>query len=249
MAGHSKWANIKHRKARQDAKKGKVWSKCSRAIIMAARNGGGDPDTNLALRYAIEEAKAANMPKDTIEKAVKKGSGELGAESYEAMAYEGYGPGGVAVLVEALTDNRNRTAGEVRSIFDKHGGNLGTSGSVAFVFDQRGMFLIGKTAADEEQVMEAAMEAGAEDISEEGDQWQILCEQSDFHQVSQAFDQAGIKPAVAQITMIPNNTVEVTGDLVRKIMNLIDALEDNDDVQKVHTNADIPDDELAALES
>jgi YebC/PmpR family DNA-binding regulatory protein len=249
MAGHSKWANIKHRKARQDAKKGKVWSKCARAIIMAARNGGGDPDTNLTLRYAIDEAKAANMPKDTIEKAVKKGSGELGAENYEAITYEGYGPGGVAVFVEALTDNRNRTAGEVRSLFDRNGGNLGTSGSVAFVFNQRGMFLIDKSKAGEEQIMEAALEAGAEDISDEDDQWQILCDATEFHQVRQAFESAAIEPDVAEITMIPTNTVETTGDMVRKIMNLIDALEDNDDVQKVHTNADIPDEELAALES
>ena len=248
MAGHSKWANIKHRKARQDAAKGKTWSKCARAIIVAARNGGGDPDTNLALRYAIDEAKAANMPKDTIEKAVKKGSGELGGENYEAATYEGYGPGGVAVFVESLTDNRNRTGGEVRHIFDKHGGNLGTDGSVAFVFDRRGLIAVPKQQIDEEALMEAALEAGADDIADEGDYWQITTDPADFQPVREALDKAGVPIEEASLALLPNNTVECAGDQARKVMNLIDALEDNEDVQKVYANFDIPDEEMAALE-
>ncbi len=247
MAGHSKWANIKHRKARQDAIKGKTWSKCARAIIVAARGGGGDPDTNLTLRYAIDEAKAANMPKDTIEKAVKKGSGELGGEAYEAASYEGYGPNGVAVFVECLTDNRNRTAGEVRSTFSKAGGNLGTSGSVAYMFDRKGLFLVPRESADEETIMEAALEAGAEDVSDEGEHWQVLTDPTAFAAVREALSNAGYELSVAQLSMIPNNTVECTGDEARKIVNLVDVLEDNDDVQKVYTNADIPDEALAEL--
>jgi YebC/PmpR family DNA-binding regulatory protein len=248
MAGHSKWANIKHRKARQDEKKGKVWSKCSRAIIMAARQGGGDLDTNLTLRYAVDEAKAANMPKDTIDKAIKKGTGELGGENYEAVTYEGYGPNGVAMFVECLTDNRNRTAGEIRSIFAKAGGNLGTDGSVAFVFNRRGLFTVARDKVDEEQIMEAALEAGAEDVTEEGDYWSIETEPSEFQQVRSALEAAGIEFESAELTMIPSNTVECTGKDAQKVMNLVDTLEDNDDVQKVHANFDIPDEDLAALE-
>ena len=248
MAGHSKWANIKHRKARQDEKKGKVWSKCSRAIIMAARQGGGDLDMNLTLRYAVDEAKAANMPKDTIDKAIKKGTGELGGENYEAVTYEGYGPNGVAMFVECLTDNRNRTAGEIRSIFSKAGGNLGTDGSVAFVFNRRGLFTVAKEKVGEEQIMEAALEAGAEDVAEDGDYWSIETAPTDFQQVRDGLEAAGIEFESAELTMIPTNTVECTGKDAQKVIDLVDALEDNDDVQKVHANFDIPDDELAALE-
>ncbi len=248
MAGHSKWANIKHRKARQDERKGKVWSKCSRAIIMAARQGGGDPDTNLNLRYAIDEAKAANMPKDTIDKAVKKGTGELGGENYEAGTYEGYGPGGVAMFIEILTDNRNRTAGEVRHIFDRNGGNLGTDGSVAFLFNRRGLFTVPKDRIGEEAIMEAALEAGAEDVTDGGGAWEIQTDPADFQQVREALEAAGVSFDVAELTMIPTNTVECTGEDAKKTLRLAEALEDNDDVQKIHTNADIPDEELAALE-
>jgi len=248
MAGHSKWANIKHRKARQDEKKGKIWSKCARAIIMAARNGGGDLDTNLTLRYAVDEAKAANMPKDTIDKAIKKGTGELGAENYEAVTYEGYGPNGVAMFVECLTDNRNRTAGDVRSIFAKHGGNLGTDGSVAFVFNRRGLFTVAKEKVGEERIMEAALEAGAEDVAEDGDFWSIETDPTAFQQVRDGLEQAGIELDTAELTMVPTNSVVCTGTDAKKVMNLVDALEDLDDVQKVHANFDIPDEELAALE-
>ncbi len=247
MAGHSKWANIKHRKARQDAKRGNAWSKCSKAIIVAAKNGGGDPEMNLTLRYAIEEAKAANMPKDTIAKAIKKGTGELEGESYEEATYEGYGPNGVAVFVECLTDNRSRTAPDVRHIFSKHGGNLGTDGSVAFVFDSKGLITIKKDAADEEKIMEVALEAGADDVTDEGDCWQVLTAPGDFHAVKTAIDAAGLATEVAELTMIANNTVACAGADAQKVFNLIEALEECDDVQKVHTNADIPEEELNAL--
>lgn len=248
MAGHSKWANIKHRKARQDSKRSKQWSKCARAIIVAARQGGGDPAMNLTLRYAIDEAKAANMPKDTIEKAVKKGSGELGGEAYEAMTYEGYAPGGVAVFIECLTDNKNRTAGDVRFIFDKNNGNLGTNGSVAYLFKPKGQITLAKDAVEEDKLMELALEAGAEDVSDEGELWLVACEATDYAAVKTAIDEASLEPESAELTMIPDTTVECTGKIAVQVMRLIDALEDHDDVQKVHANFDIPDEELAAMD-
>lgn len=248
MAGHSKWANIKHRKARQDSKRSKQWSKCARAIIVAARQGGGDPAMNLTLRYAIDEAKAANMPKDTIEKAVKKGSGELGGEAYEAMTYEGYAPGGVAVFIECLTDNKNRTAGDIRSIFDKNGGNLGTNGSVSYMFQPKGQITLPKDAIGEDKLMMIALEAGAEDVSDEGDVWLVSSDATDYAAVKTAIDEAGLEPESAELTMIPDNTIECTGKTAVQVMRLIDLLEDNDDVQKVHANFDIPDEELAAME-
>lgn len=248
MAGHSKWANIKHRKARQDAVKGKTWSKCSRAIIVAAKNGGGDPDTNLTLRYAIDEAKAANMPKDTIEKAIKKGSGELGeGENYDEVRYEGYGAGGVAVIVDCLTDKVTRTAPEMRKIFEKHGGNLGKPGAVAFGFASKGVILIEASKISEEQLMELALEAGAEDVSESGGAWEVTSEVGDFMAVRQAIEAAGIEPDSAEVTMIPLNTVACDATLAAKVMRLIDELEEHDDVQKVYSNADIPDEVMAQL--
>ncbi len=250
MAGHSKWANIKHRKARQDTVRGKMWSKCSRAIIAAARNGGGDPATNLTLRYAIEEAKAANMPKDTIERAVKKGAGEGDdAVNYEAIRYEGYGPEGVAVIVDALTDNRNRTAPEMRTIFGKFGGNLGATGCVGYNFEPKGIITIEKDKAPgEEALMELAIEAGAEDVSLEDDVWTITTAPTDYITVKEAIDAKGIECASAELTMEPANTVAVSVGGAGKVMRLIDALEDNDDVQKVYTNADIPEEALAGME-
>jgi YebC/PmpR family DNA-binding regulatory protein len=248
MAGHSKWANIKHRKARQDSKRSKVWSKCARAIIVAARNGGGDASANLTLRYAVDEAKAANMPKDTIENAIKKGTGDLEGEQYEQVIYEGYGPNGVAIMLDILTNNRNRTAGEIRKIFERANGNLGTTGCVAYVFESKGQLLIEKAKATEEQLMDIALEAGAEDITDEDEAWQVLCEPTNLIPVREAIERAGIEIASAQITMIPNNTVTCTGDDARKVLNLLDHLEDHDDVQKVHSNVDVPEEELAALE-
>lgn len=253
MAGHSKWANIRHRKERQDKKKGKVWSKCSKAIMVAARAGGGDPETNLALRYAIDEAKYANMPKDTIKRAIEKGSGDAGGAEFQTIVYEGYGPGGTALIIDALTDNNTRTVGEVRSIFKKAGGSLGTSGTVAFMFTTKGQIFIDANKYDEDQVMEAALEAGAEDVqAPEADgadkgAWVIETEPTEFQGVKDALESAGIEIVEAEITRIPGNTVEVTGDDVRKMMNLIDTLEDNDDVQKVYSNADFDAEELAKL--
>jgi YebC/PmpR family DNA-binding regulatory protein len=251
VAGHSKWANIKHRKERQDKKKGKIWSKCSRAIIAAARAGGPDPETNLALRYAIDEAKYANMPKDTIKRAVDKGAGSAGGDAFESVTFEGYGPSGVAVLVDTLTDNNTRTVSEVRNIFNKGGGNMGNAGSVAFMFETKGQIMIEATAASEDAIMEAALEAGAEDVeSPDGDEgyWTVVTDPTDFLGVQDALKGAGLAITEAEITKIPQNTVDITGDDVRKLMNLVDTLEDNEDVQKVYTNADISDEDIAALD-
>jgi YebC/PmpR family DNA-binding regulatory protein len=248
MAGHSKWANIKHRKARQDAVKGKLWSKCSRAIIVAAKNGGGDPATNLALRYAIDEAKAANMPKDTIEKAIKKGSGEgADAQAYEEIRYEGYGASGVAIIVDVLTDNVNRTAPEMRKIFEKHGGNLAKPGAVAFGFNARGVILIESSKVSEDRIMEIALEAGADDIVESGGAWEVTCEPSQLMQVKDAITEAGIETDSAELTMIPMTTIACDEAAAAKIMRLVDALEDHDDVQKVYHNAEIDDEVMAKL--
>lgn len=249
MAGHSKWANIRHRKGRQDAKRSKVWSKCSRAIIVAAKAGGGDPAMNLNLRYAIDEAKAQNMPKDTIAKAVEKGSGGGEGSDYEEILYEGYGPNGVALMVEILTDNRNRTASELRKVFEKGGGNLGASGCVAYNFEKKGEIYIEKAKADEDQLMEIALEAGAEDIEDDGEAWRIVTDPSAFMPVKDALDGAGIDPASASISMIASNTVECVGKAAQKVLNLIEAFEDHDDVQKVHANFDIPDEEMAKLDA
>ncbi|MFK7960507.1 MAG: YebC/PmpR family DNA-binding transcriptional regulator [Phycisphaerales bacterium] len=246
MAGHSKWANIKHRKARQDAVKGKAWSKCSRAIIVAARAGGGDPNTNLTLRYAIDEAKAANMPRDTIEKAVKKGSGDLdNAEQYEEIRYEGYGPAGVAVIVDCLTDKTTRTSPELRKMFERSGGNLGKTGAVSFGFDTKGVFLIEAEATTEETLMDVALEHGADDVVTSEGGFEVTCEPSDFAGLREALDAAEIALASAEITMIPQTTIACDASTAAKVMRLVEALDDHDDVQKVHHNADIPDEVLA----
>jgi len=248
MAGHSKWANIKHRKARQDSKRSKIWSKCAKAIMVAAKHGGGDPDSNLTLRYAIDESKSENMPKDTIENAIKKGCGELEGVTYEEFTYEGYGPNGVAILLDILTDNRNRTASEVRKIFEKGGGNLGTTGCVAYIFEAKGQIFISKDATDEDTLMDLALESGAEDVEDEGEGFVISCEPSSFLPLRQAIEAADIAIESASLTMIPSNTVECTGNDARKVFNLIDTLEDNDDVQKVHANHEISEEELATLD-
>lgn len=254
MAGHSKWSNIRHRKERQDKKKGKIWSKCSKAIMVAARAGGGDPETNLALRYAIDEAKYANMPKDTIKRAIEKGSGEAGGAEFQQIVYEGYGPGGTALIIDSLTDNNTRTVGEVRSIFKKGGGSMGNAGTVAFMFATKGQIYIDANAYDEEKIMDAALEAGAEDVqapeadgSDKG-VWTIVTDPTEFQAVKDELEGAGIEIMEAEIIRIPENTVPVGGDDVRKVMNLIDALEDNDDIQKVYSNAEFDQDELAKLD-
>ena len=246
MAGHSKWANIKHRKARQDAVRGRAWSKCSRAIIVAAKAGGGDPDMNLSLRYAIDEARSANMPKDTIEKAIKKGSGATGeGANYEEVRYEGYGPGGVAIIVDCLTDNVNRTAPEMRQIFEKSGGNLAKPGAVSFGFSSKGLVLIEASKTSEDQLMEIALEAGADDVVEAGGAWEVTCAPADFIGVKEAIVAAGIEPDSAELTMIPVNTVACDAKVGEKVLRLIDAIEEHDDVQKVYSNADIPEEVMA----
>lgn len=249
MAGHSKWANIKHRKARQDKVRGKMWSKCSRAIIVAARQGGGDPDMNVTLRYAIDDAKAVNMPKDTIEKAIKKGTGELdGGVEYTPMRFEGYGPGGVAIIVDCLTDNVNRTAPEIRMVFDKYHGKLGVSGSVAFGFTQRGCLLVPREGVSEEAIFEKAIDAGAEDVQRSDEMWEVYTAPGDLHAVKSALEAADFAIESAEVTMIPGATVECSGDAAERVMKLIDAIEDLDDVQKLYTNAQIADADLTRLQ-
>ncbi len=241
MAGHSKWANIKHRKARQDAVKGKAWSKCSRAIMVAVKNGGPDPETNLTLRYAIEDAKAVNMAKDTIEKAIKKASGEGNdGVSYEEVRYEGYGPAGVAIIVDVLTDNVNRTAPEMRKIFEKGNGNLAKPGAVSFGFTSSGIILIESKHVTEDGLMEVALEAGANDIicSEGG--FEVTCEPTDFLTVKEAIENADIAMVSSEVTMVPSTTVDCDVNTGEKVLKLIESLEDHDDVQKVYSNADIP---------
>jgi YebC/PmpR family DNA-binding regulatory protein len=241
VAGHSKWHNIKHRKAAVDKKRGRLWSKCSRAILAAARQGGGDPDSNLILRYAIDEARYANMPRDTIDRLIKKGSGEIGGDAWERVRYEGYGPGGVAVLVDALTDNRTRTVGDLRLQFGKFGGNLGAAGCVGYMFEAKGQIVLAG-AAPEEKVMEAAIEAGAEDVAApEGEEgvWVVTTGPTDFQTVKTGLEKAGLAIENAGLEMVPTTRVEVAGEDARKLLLLIDAVEDLDDVQKVYINGDV----------
>jgi YebC/PmpR family DNA-binding regulatory protein len=239
MAGHSHWSKIKRAKGATDAKRGKIWSKIARKIIIAAK-GGGDPRDNLSLRYTIDEAKAANMPKDTIEKAILKGTGELGGENYEAMTYEGYGPGGVALYIEALTNNRARTAPELRSILERNGANLATSGSVAFQFTKQGIITIKADAVTEDALLEAALDAGAEDVKNEVEVFEVITTPTAFMRVKDALGAQNIPIEAAEITNMPNNTIGVDSEPAQKLLKLIDALEDNDDVQTVSHNAEIP---------
>jgi YebC/PmpR family DNA-binding regulatory protein len=249
MAGHSHWAGIKHKKALIDNRRGKLWSKLSKAIIVAAKIGGGDPNANLRLRYAIIDAKAGNMPKDTIDRAIKKGAGELEGANFEEILYEGYGPNGVAVLCEILTDNRNRTAGEVRKIFEIAGGKLGATGCVAWMFDRKGLIEIPADQTDEDRLMELALEAGAEDVRRSGSSFEIICDPDAFTSVSDAVDAAGLKPEVRKITRIPKDTVDLDAGAARAVLKLMDALDDHDDVQNVAANFNIPDEAMAAMEA
>ncbi len=242
MAGHSKWANTKHRKGAQDAKRGKIFTKLAKEISVAARMGGGDAEANPRLRAGIAAARAVNMPKDNIERAIKKGTGGMDGVNYEEITYEGYGPGGVAMLVECMTDNRNRTVGEVRFFFSKSGGNMGESGCVSYMFDKKGSMLVEKGVIDEDKLMELALDAGAEDVVEEDGVFQVLTAPDDFNAVREVLENAGVTFIEASISMIPKNTVEVADEKTAiQLMKLIDNLEDNDDVQKVHANFDIPD--------
>lgn len=240
MAGHSKWANIKHRKAAQDAKKGKAFTRAAKEIMLAAKTGG-DPDMNPRLRTALAAARSVNLPKDKIEQAIKKGTGELQAEALEEIVYEGYGPAGVAVMVEVATDNRNRTVAEIRHLFTKAGGNLGENGSVGWMFDKKGVIIFSAEGNSEDELMEIGLEAGAEDILSEDDSFEIRTAPEDFNDVQQAFDDAGKEYENAEISLIPQTTVDLDLDTARKVMRLIDGLEENEDVQNVSTNADFPD--------
>lgn len=236
MAGHSAWKNIKHRKAAVDAKRGRIWSKLSRAIIVAARNGGSDTKFNATLRLAVLDAKAGNMPRDTIEKAIKKGAGESGGERFDAVRYEGYGPGGVAVVVEALTSNVNRTAPEVRAILDKNGGKMGVPGSVVHSFSHKGVLLVPGDAVSEDRIMELALEAGAEDVTTMEEGFQVLTEPAQFGAVREALESAGVRVESAELSYIPISAVELDEATRGKLDKLVDLLEEHDDVQKVHTS-------------
>jgi len=248
MSGHSKWSTIKHKKGAADAKRGKIFTKLIKEITVAARMGGGDPQANPRLRSAIAEAKAENMPKDNIERAIKKGTGELEGAAYEETNYEGYGPGGVAVLVNVLTDNRNRAASEVRYIFSKNGGSLGEAGCVAWMFDKKGLVVFNKGDLSEEEIMEVALEAGAEDVRDQGDQYEVITSLEDFEAVKTAFDEHSMAYELAEVTMLPQSTVDVTEEKqAQQVLKLMDSLEDCDDVQNAYANFDIPDELLGSM--
>ncbi len=248
MAGHSHWAGIKHKKALIDAKRGKLWSRLAKAIIVAAKHGGGDPDANLKLRYAIDDAKAVSMPKDNIQRAIKRGTGELDGGYLEEIVYEGYGVAGVAVLCEVLTDNRNRTAGEIRKIFELSDGKLGSTGCVAWMFDSKGMIVIPADAVEEDRLMELVLEAGAEDVRREGDKFEVICDPAIYRDVAKAVSDAGLKPEVSEIVRLPQNTVDLDdADTARKVLKLMDLLDDHDDVQNVSANFNVADEVLAEI--
>jgi len=249
MSGHSKWSTIKRAKAATDDKRGRLWSKLARRIMMASKEGGGDPDMNLTLRYAIDDAKAANMPKDNIAKAIKKGTGELGGQNYEQVVYEGYGPAGVAFIIDCLTDNRNRTAPELRKIFERAGGQLGSTNCVAWMFESKGSFLIAADATDEDTLMEIALEAGADDVIADENGFEVACEVSTFSTVKQALADKEIETVSAQIAMIPSTNVSVDDPaLAKKLLTLSDAFDDHDDVQKVFANFEMSEEIIAAAQ-
>ncbi len=246
MSGHSKWHSIKHKKAARDAKRGKLFTKLIKEITVAARIGG-DLDSNPRLRTAVQTARAQSMPNDNIERAIKKGTGELGGVQLEEITYEGYGPGGVAILADALTDNRNRLVAEIRFIFSRHGGNLGEAGCVAWMFKKRGVISVEKSAADEDRLIELALEAGAEDVASDADGFQVATAPDKFNAVREALEKAGIAIAHAEVTMVPENTVPVSGRVAGQVLKLLEALEDHDDVQSVAANFDISEHEMAQL--
>ena len=247
MSGHSKWSSIKHKKATMDAKRGKIFTKLIKEITVAARMGGGDIDANPRLRTAIQAAKSENMPKDNIERAIKKGTGELEGVNYEESIYEGYGPGGAAVLIESLTDNKNRTVADIRHIFSKAGGNMGESGCVAWMFKKKGYIAVENKAVDEEALMEAALDAGVEDIREDDSNFEVITAPEDFEAVKNAINGASIPYIVAEVTMLPQSTTFLKGKEAEQMVKLMEALEDCDDVQKVYTNADIPEEIVNSL--
>jgi len=247
MAGHSHWAGIKHKKALIDNKRGKLWSKMSKAIIIAAKHGGGDPDANLKLRYAVDAAKAVSVPKDNIARAIKKGTGELAGGNLDDILYEGYGPSGVAILCEVLTDNRNRTAGEIRKVFELADGKLGATGCVAWMFQRKGWFLISGSATDDDTLMNVALEAGADDVKAVDDKYELTCEPGVFQQVADALAANNIQTEVGEVSLIPENTVDLDAATARKVLKLVERLDDHDDVQSVSANFNIPDEAMAKM--
>ena len=246
MSGHSKWHTIKHKKGATDAKRGKLFTKFIKELTVAARTGGGDPDANARLRKAISDAKAGNMPNDTIDRAIRRGTGEEEGVNYDEITYEGYGPGGVALLIEAMTDNRNRTVAEIRHMFSKNGGNLGESGSVGWMFEKKGYMVVDKTAKSEDELFDLAIEAGAEDIRDDEDNLEIITAPDNFEAVQNALKSAGIKPQVAEVEMLPQNYIKLEGAEANQMVKLMEALEDHDDVQKVSANFDISAADMAA---
>ncbi len=249
MSGHSKWASIKHKKGALDAKRGKIFTKIIREITVAARGSGGNTDANPRLRLAVQKAKDANMPADNIDRAIKKGTGELAGVSYENVSFEGYAPGGIAVIVEGLTDNRNRTTSDVRSIFSKRGGNMAGAGSVSFLFEKKGVFLVKRSDAKEEELMDIALDSGAEDLTSDEDFFQITCPMQDFDSVRSALLAKNVKITSGELSTVPKNSIKIDdADVARKILALVEDLEDNDDVQNVYSNFDIPDDILKMIE-
>ncbi len=247
MAGHSKWANIKHKKAATDAKRGKQWSKLSKAIMVAAKNGGSDMDVNVRLRTLVADARAVSMPKDNIARAIKKGAGELETVAFEEIVYEGYGPGGVAVMCDILTDNRNRTAPELKKVFEKSGGKMGATGCVGYLFERKGLFLISNEATDEEKLMEVAMEAGADDIANSDGNFEVTCVPENYTVLSEALEAAEIECVSKQVTRIPSNTVDLSVGDARKVLKMMEDLDDHDDVQNVSANFNIDDEAMATL--
>jgi len=247
MSGHSKWSTIKRKKGAADAKRGKIFTKLIREIMVAARFGGGDINANPRLRAAVLAAKAENMPKDNIERAIKKGTGELEGVNYEELTYEGYGPGGVAMLVEVLTDNKNRTVAEVRHIFSKHNGSLGENGCVSWMFEKKGLILIDKSGVEEDRLIEAALDAGALDVRDAGKEFEVIVPPAQFDGVKKTLEEAGFKYHYAEVTMVPQSTVRLTGKEAEQMLKLMEGLEDSDDVQKVYANFDITDEEMERL--
>ena len=246
MSGHSKWASIKHKKGALDAKRGKIFTRIIKELTVAARGGGGDPDMNPRLRTIIADAKAANMPAENIKRAIRRGTGEEPGVSYEEVTYEGYGPGGAAVIIDTLTDNKNRTVGELRHMLEKHAGNLGSTNSVAWMFSKKGYIVVEKAKADEEKLLNIALEAGADDVQDEGESWEVLSDPAAFEAVRDAIKGSGVEPASAQVAMLPQNYVKLTGAPANQMIRLMDALDDHEDVKQVWSNFDIEEKEIEA---
>jgi YebC/PmpR family DNA-binding regulatory protein len=246
MSGHSKWHTIKHKKGAADAKRGRIFTRIIKELTVAARNGGGDPDTNPRLRTVIADAKAVNMPAENIKRAIRRGTGEEAGVSYDEVTYEGYGPGGVAIMVETLTDNKNRTVGEIRHIFSKYGGNLGEANSVAWMFEKRGLVTVSKDKADEETLMAAVLDAGADDMRDDGSAWEIVSAPDAHHAVADAVKALGIEPDTSEIAMLPQNYIKLEGKAAQQMLKLMEALEDHDDTKNVWSNFDVEEQEIEA---